>query len=158
MKLLLVTLGKPKQQDLAAATRDYLARVARQCSAEWLVVPTEDIAPRAREAEVQAALAREADKLLAKLPTNAALVALDREGQALDSRQLSQHLDKWLQTERVVAFVIGSAWGLDAKVLSRAKLRLSLSRLTMPHELAALVLSEQVYRAFSILRGDPYHK
>lgn len=158
MKLLLVTLGKPKHQDLAAATRDYLSRIARYATAEWLTVPTEDLPPRARDAEVRTALDKEADKLLAKLPANAALVALDREGQALDSLQLSQQLDKWQQTERVVAFAVGSAWGLDPRVLARARLRLSLSRLTMPHELAALVLAEQVYRAFSILRGEPYHK
>lgn len=158
MKLLIITLGKPKHKDVASATREYMARVARYAPAEWVTLPTEDIAPRASAADVATALGREASRILEKLPANAALVTLDREGQALDSVQLSQHLDRWMQTERHVALVIGSAWGLDPALAARAKLRLSLSRLTLAHELAALVLTEQLYRAFSILRGEPYHK
>ncbi len=158
MKLSILSVGKPKASVIADGVRDYVQRVQRYASLELVTVASEDIAPRTRAGDVAVALGKEAARLLDKIPAGACVVALDREGRALSSSELATELGRWQQSERAVVFVIGSAFGLDPKVLERARLRLSLSRLTLPHELALLVLAEQVYRAHTILRSEPYHK
>ncbi len=100
----------------------------------------------------------EGERLLAKLSARDSLVALDERGQALTSVQLAAWLGRAQDTGRDVAFVIGGDEGLSEAVRARASLVLALSAMTLPHRLARLVLVEQVYRAFSILRGEPYHK
>ncbi|RMH11437.1 MAG: 23S rRNA (pseudouridine(1915)-N(3))-methyltransferase RlmH, partial [Gemmatimonadetes bacterium] len=102
--------------------------------------------------------AAEAERLLRRLPADADLVALTREGRAWDSRGLATYLEEGALHARDRAFVIGGAFGLGEAVLARASWRWSLSALTFPHEVARLVLVEQLYRAGTILRGEPYHK
>lgn len=158
MKLTILSVGKPKAAPLAEAVRDYVQRVQRYGGLELVTVAGEDVAPRARPSEVARALAKEAARIMDKIPAGACLVALDREGRACDSPELARELALWHARERAVVCVIGSAHGLDGSVLAQARMRLSLSRLTLPHELALLVLAEQLYRAHTILRGEPYHK
>lgn len=158
MKLSIVSVGKPKAGAIGEGVRDYLQRVQRYARVDSLTVSNEDLAPRARASDVAVALRKEADRILDKLPAGACVVALDRDGRALSSTEFASELRRWQQSERAVVFVIGSAHGLDPIVLDRARLRLSLSRLTFPHELALLLLAEQLYRAHTILRGEPYHK
>jgi 23S rRNA (pseudouridine1915-N3)-methyltransferase len=101
----------------------------------------------------------EGERILERLPTSGMVVALTRDGRGLSSRDLASLLEaEALASTPVVAFVVGGAFGLSPSVLARARLRMSLSSLTLPHELARLVLAEQLYRAGSILRGEPYHK
>lgn len=158
MRLQLLSVGKAKSAALTESTRDYLTRLQRGATVEWTTVASEDVAPRASAAEVAVALGKEADRILAKLPAGACLVALDREGKAWSSLELARALGEWQQRERHVVFVVGSAFGLHPRVVEAARLRLSLSRLTLPHELALLLVAEQLYRAHTILRGEPYHK
>lgn len=102
---------------------------------------------------------QEAERILARLPDDAEVWALTRKGKRLSSRDLARELqERTLRSAPGVAFVIGGAFGLGAPVLERAALRLSLSSMTFPHEMARLVLAEQLYRAGTILRGEPYHK
>ncbi|MEZ5964188.1 MAG: 23S rRNA (pseudouridine(1915)-N(3))-methyltransferase RlmH [Planctomycetota bacterium] len=158
MRLQLLSVGKPRATALATATRDYITRAQRYGALDWTTVASEDVAPRASAADVEVALGKEAGRILAKLPAPALVVTLDRQGQAWTSLELAKALGEWQQHERHVALVVGSAFGLHGRVLERARLRLSLSRLTLPHELALLVVAEQLYRAHTILRGEPYHK
>lgn len=158
MRLLFVSVGKPKAPALADAARDYLGRLQRQAQAEWATVASDDVPPRASDAIVDRCLAHEGERILARVPAGALLVALDRTGQTWSSRELADALAGWQQRERHVVFAVGSAHGLHRQVLEQSRLRLSLSRFTMPHELALLVLLEQVYRAHTILRNEPYHK
>ena len=85
-------------------------------------------------------------------------MALAREGAGWTSRDLAAQLDRWLLAARPVALIIGGSQGLDSTLLARAHARWSLGPLTLPHELARVVVLEQLYRAFTILRGEPYHK
>jgi len=158
MQLRLLSVGKAKSAPLTECVRDYLARLQRHGSVEWVTVPSEDVAPRASPAAIEVALAKEAERLVARLPAQGMVVALDRDGQAWSSLEWARALADWQGQERQVVFVVGSAFGLHPKVLQRARLRLSLSRLTLPHELALVVLAEQLYRAHTILRREPYHK
>src|SRR5690606_33437428 len=98
-------------------------------------------------------------RLLARIPDQTEVITLDRMGTAWSSEDLAEHLgQKAVRGESGVCFVIGGAYGLGATVLRRADRSLSLSAMTLPHELARLVLTEQIYRAGTIIRGEPYHK
>jgi 23S rRNA (pseudouridine1915-N3)-methyltransferase len=142
---------------LAAAVEDYEARAGRYWKLETVEVAAglkgsaSIIAERVMEAE--------AERLLARVPAGFDLVALTREGRAMSSRELAAYLQE-LGTRSApgVAFVIGGAFGLGEAVLRRTARKLSLSALTLPHEMARLVLAEQLYRAGTIVRGEPYHK
>ncbi len=96
--------------------------------------------------------------MLERLPDRALVVALDRAGTAWSSEALAKALSKWQETSRPIVLVIGGSTGLDDAVLARADHRWSLGPLTLPHELARVVVMEQWYRAHTILRGEKYHK
>lgn len=102
--------------------------------------------------------ALEAEALLTPVPEKALVIALDEKGKRFSSPELAQRLGAVFERERGSYFLIGGPFGLAEKVLERAQLRLSLSSLTMGHEIALLVLCEQIYRAVTILSGEPYHK
>ncbi len=102
--------------------------------------------------------AEEADRLRTRIPEGSNLVALARVGAGWTSTDLAKQLERWLLAARPLAFVIGGSHGLDASLIARATATWSLGPLTLPHELARVVVVEQVYRAFTILRGEPYHK
>jgi len=100
----------------------------------------------------------EAARLEVKIPDRTTVVALAREGVGWSSRELARQLEGWLLQGRPLAFLIGGSSGLNSSVIARASARWSLGPLTFPHELARVILCEQLYRAFTILRGEPYHK
>jgi 23S rRNA (pseudouridine1915-N3)-methyltransferase len=101
---------------------------------------------------------REGEALLAALPAQSFTIALDLEGEMLDSATFAARLDGWLTLSRPIRFLIGGAEGLDRVVLTRANFILSLGRMTWPHFLVRAMLAEQIYRAFAILSGHPYHR
>jgi 23S rRNA (pseudouridine1915-N3)-methyltransferase len=102
-------------------------------------------------------LAREAEAILTRVPAGAVLAALDREGEALTSPVLADWLEQRRRSGRDLCFVIGGAFGLDSSMRERADQRLSLGPLTLPHQLARVVLLEQLFRAHKILAREPYH-
>lgn len=103
--------------------------------------------------------AREAERILAAVPDGAALIALDEHGKALKSRQLASKIDDWQATGiGKLAFVIGGADGLDQSLLGKADLKLAFGTLTWPHMMVRAMLAEQIYRAWSINAGHPYHR
>lgn len=111
------------------------------------------------EREVAEALDREAEALLARVPKGARVVALDERGELATSRGLAARIGEWRDAGApALAFFIGSARGLAPRALAAADWRLSLSRLTLPHELVVPVLAEQLYRSLTILAGHPYHR
>ncbi|NPB08717.1 MAG: 23S rRNA (pseudouridine(1915)-N(3))-methyltransferase RlmH [Thermodesulfobacteria bacterium] len=100
----------------------------------------------------------EAECLLSSIPERAPVIALDERGREFTSKALAEELRRLFESQRESFFLIGGPYGLAEKVLSRAQMRLSLSRLTLGHEIALLVLCEQLYRSVTILSGEPYHK
>ncbi len=101
---------------------------------------------------------REGEKLRARIPRGAFVVALDEGGRTFSSAAFAAALARWREEGRPLAFLIGGAEGLDPQLLAAADLRLSLSSMTWPHMLVRAMLAEQLYRAFSILEGHPYHR
>lgn len=154
MRLVVAVVGKPRDASLAAAIRDYESRAARYWPLDVREVRQESAgdrsAGRVRDAE--------GERLLGAVPPAAQVVACDVNGRSYTS----EHFAEWLQTLREravdVAFLVGGAHGLSDTVKSRASSTLSLAPWTLPHELARLVLAEQLYRAGTIVRREPYHK
>ena len=139
MKLVVVPVGKMRDRHMAALCDDYVQRARRHLPVEIVEVEDDD------------ALAR-------RLPTRGELIALEPGGDAWTTEALAAHLEhQMVHGAQTIAFLIGGALGLPADVVKKATRRLSLSNLTLPHRLARVVLCEQLYRAMSIIRGEPYH-
>ena len=155
MRLLVVAVGKVRGP-LAPVVAEYERRAARY----WkLAVEEVDAGARRGSRDAQAAMTAEAARLLANVPDELQLIALTRGGKEMGSEELSGYLqEQAVRSSAGVAFVIGGAHGLALEVLTKARRRLSLSAMTLPHEVARLVLAEQLYRAGTIARGEPYHK
>ncbi len=150
----MLAVGKPRHAGLADAIRDYEGRAARYWPLDIVEVKEES----GRSTSSGLVREREAERLLARLPSDAKVVACDPGGESLDSDAFATWLTGLRDTAQSIAFVIGGAHGLGDAVRQRASRRLSLAPWTLPHELARLVLAEQLYRAGTIARGEPYHK
>ncbi|MDT8435287.1 MAG: 23S rRNA (pseudouridine(1915)-N(3))-methyltransferase RlmH [Gemmatimonadota bacterium] len=156
MRVLILAVGAPRNRALAAAIREYETRAGRYFSLEAIEVPA---ARTGRAAPPELVRRKEAEDLRQRLPADLRSIALTREGRPFTSRDLAGRLsDLATYGGAGIAFLIGGAHGLDAALREACERRLSLSALTLPHDLARLVLAEQLYRAGTILRGEPYHK
>ena len=155
MKLFLFAVGRPRSP-VAAAIEDYESRVGRYFTFDVGDVKEEGFR---RAGDAGRVRDEEGKRLLARVPAGMEIVALHETGKQWTSPQLADWLNELgLRGSPGAAFVIGGAYGLSDEILARARHQLSLSAMTLPHELARLVLAEQLYRAGTILRGEPYHK
>ena len=153
MKLIVAAVGKPRNAALAAAIEHYESRAARHWPLDVREVREEN-AHGASEDQVRE---READRLVSRID-GANVIACDERGARMTSQKFATFLQDARERARDVAFVIGGAFGLAESLRDRAQTRLALAPWTLPHELARLVLAEQLYRAGTIVRGEPYHK
>jgi 23S rRNA (pseudouridine1915-N3)-methyltransferase len=154
VQFVVAVVGKPRDANLSGAIREYEARAARY----WPLQIHEVREEPARSGSADLVREREGDRLLAALPAGAQIVACDVIGKTMSSEQFAAWLQQLREHARDVAIVIGGAYGLGDVVKQRAATRLSLAPWTLPHEMARLVLAEQLYRAGTIQRGEPYHK
>ncbi len=134
----------------------YEERVRRYAELRLVPIPEERIAPKGKKEYI---LRQEGRRIREHLPSEAFTVALDEKGKALTSEAFARSLDLWGRAgSREIAFVLGGPYGLEESLKEKADFRLSFSTMTLAHGLARMLLLEQVYRAFSLLRGEPYHK
>ena len=154
MRVLVAAVGKPRGEGLGAAIREYETRASRYWPLEIHEVREES----ARTTAPDLVRDREGARLLAALPAGAELVACDVGGKAMSSEEFARWLQAKRESARDLAFALGGAYGLSTGVRERAVVRIALAPWTLPHELARLVLAEQLYRAGTIVRGEPYHK
>jgi 23S rRNA (pseudouridine1915-N3)-methyltransferase len=152
MDIAVVAVGKLRPYYRQAAD-DYARRLKRYAS-----IREHEVREASRAPSPASQRAEEAARLEAQIADGSMLVALAREGAGWNSRELARQLERWLLGARPLAVVIGGSEGLGPALLARAGARWSLGPLTLPHELARVVVYEQLYRAFTILRGQPYHK
>lgn len=159
MNISIITVGKLKEKYLKAGIDEYLKRLSGYGKVEVIEVPDEKAPEILSAVEMQQVKQKEGEKLLAKISPDTYVIALAIDGKMKSSEELADSLDK-LATygKSKIAFVIGGSLGLSNEVLQRADEKLSFSRMTFPHQLMRLILLEQVYRAFRINRGEPYHK
>ena len=144
MRIRIVAVGKAKNRDLRSLLADYYARIGRYAKLEEVEIKDGD------EAQVS-------DRLARSIPDRSRVVALEVDGRALSSRELGSWLGRAENDSvQTIVFLLGGAYGLPQELSRKADLRLSMSAMTFPHRLARLVLAEQIYRAFTILRNEPY--
>jgi len=154
MRLVVAVVGKARNAALGEAIRDYETRAARY----WPLDVHEVREERATGIPVDKVKEREAERLSEKVPERAQIVACEPGGKSLTSDQFAELLRTAREQDRDLAFLIGGAFGLSPSVAKKSTMRLSLAPWTLPHEIARLVLVEQIYRAGTIVRGEPYHK
>jgi 23S rRNA (pseudouridine1915-N3)-methyltransferase len=153
VRIRILSVGRDRSGLFSPGVEEYAGRLARYVRFELEEAPEARRAagtPRARD--------EEGISLLARIRESERVVVLDEGGTELSSKEWARRVETWLQAGRDVTLVIGGSDGLSEPVRARAQETLSLSRLTLAHRLARLVLAEQLYRAFTILRGEPYHK
>ena len=154
MRIVIVCVGKPRDPAIGAAIREYEARAGRY----WPLGVHEVREEPARSATADLVREREGTRIAAQLPAGATVAACDERGTPMTSAEFASWLQREREAARDVAFVIGGAYGLGPPVRARATRTIALAPWTLPHELARLVLVEQLYRAGTIVRGEPYHK
>jgi 23S rRNA (pseudouridine1915-N3)-methyltransferase len=153
VKVRLLAVGRDRSGLYAPAVEEYARRLSRQLKFELVELPE-----ARKQAGTPQARDEEAATILARLDPRERLVALDERGDQPTSLELASRVQRWMTRGQDVALVIGGSDGLAPAVLERAEERLALSKLTLAHRLARLVLVEQLYRAMTIIRGEPYHK
>lgn len=159
MKITLLTVGKVKEKYLRDGLAEYGKRLGKYCRLEIVEVADERTPDGASAAEEEQIRRTEGERLLRGIRETDYVIALAIDGTMPDSVELSDKLEKLgIQGESSLVFVIGGSLGLSDEVLCRADYRLSFSRMTFPHQLMRLILLEQIYRGFRIMRGEPYHK
>lgn len=159
MKITVISVGKIKEKYFTDAIAEYAKRLSRYCKLEIIEVPDEKTPDGASEALENQIKEKEGERILAKVPDSAHVVALAIEGKQLDSEELADKMEKWnVSGISHLVFIIGGSLGLTPKVLNRADFKLSFSKMTFPHQLMRVVLLEQIYRSFRIRNNEPYHK
>ncbi|EKU16346.1 rRNA large subunit m3Psi methyltransferase RlmH [Streptococcus intermedius BA1] len=159
MKIKLVTVGKLKEKYLKDGISEYTKRLNRFTKFDIIELPDEKTPDKASHLENQQILDKEGTRILSKLADKEFVIALAIEGQQFPSEKFSKILsDITIRGISDITFVIGGSLGLSTDVKKRANLLMSFGKLTLPHQLMRLVLVEQIYRAFMIQQGSPYHK
>ena len=159
MKITCVVVGKIKEKYFTDAIKEYSKRLGRYCKLEIVELADEKTPDGASEAEEMAIREKEGERILKALKDDAYVIALAIEGKTLDSVELSQKIERLgVSGTSHIAFVIGGSLGLAPAVMKRADYTLSFSRMTFPHQLMRVVLLEQLYRSYRILKNEPYHK
>lgn len=153
MRIVVAVIGRPRDARLAAAIHEYETRAAR-----YWPLDVREVREEPGRLPAEQVRAREAERLAASLPAGAHVVTCELGGVAMTSEVFAQWVQARREEAKDLAFIIGGAHGLGGAVMKMTRTRLSLAPWTLPHELARLVLAEQLYRAGTIVRGEPYHK
>lgn len=155
----IITVGKLKEKYLKQGIDEYLKRLGPYAKVDVIEVADEKAPENLSETEMEQVKDKEGERILAKISDDTYVIILAIQGKMLSSEELAKEIDQ-LATygKSKIAFVIGGSLGLSKHVEKRANYALSFSKMTFPHQLMRLVLVEQVYRAFRINRGEPYHK
>ena len=159
MKITILAVGRLQERYWQEACAEYGKRLARYCALQVIEVRDEKAPENASDADRAGILKTEGERLLAKLDPSAPLWTLEIRGKRMDSEGFARALEQSaVQGISHLQFAIGGSLGLDRAVSERAAVKLSFSDMTFPHQLMRVILSEQIYRAFRIMRGEPYHK
>ena len=158
LNIRIICVGKFKEKYWEAASAEYMKRLGAYCSISVIEVKEEKLPAHASHADEENVIVKEGKSILDKVGSGDYVIALDIGGRELSSEELASKIAEISFTSSTIDFVIGGSLGLSREVKSRAALRLSFGRITLPHQLARIVLLEQIYRAFKINAGETYHK
>jgi 23S rRNA (pseudouridine1915-N3)-methyltransferase len=159
LKITIIAVGKIKESYLKEGIKEYIKRLGRFCKIDIIEVPEQQAPESLSPAQEEQVKETEGENILKKIKQGSAVIAMDVNGISLDSVELAYKINNYaISGNSHVTFIIGGSLGLHKRVLEAANMRLSLSRMTFPHQLTRLILLEQIYRAFKIINGETYHK
>lgn len=158
LRVRLVVMGKLKEKFFSAACDEYIKRLSRYCKLEICEIPDLPVPDNPSDREIEMVLSKEADSIVSKIGNIKNIVAMCVEGKQYSSEKFSELLTGAEGSDGSIAFVIGSSHGIHERVKNMAKYRLSMSEMTFPHQLARVMLLEQIYRGFKIKSNENYHK
>lgn len=159
MNISIVSVGKVKEKYLRDGIEEYRKRLTRYCNIEIIEVPDEKAPETLSPKEEEQVKEKEGQAILKHIKENAYVIALAINGKQLSSEELADFIsERAMNGDSSLVFVIGGSLGLSQDVLSRADFKLSFSKMTFPHQLMRMILLEQVYRGYRIIKGEPYHK
>ncbi|RDH81845.1 MAG: 23S rRNA (pseudouridine(1915)-N(3))-methyltransferase RlmH [endosymbiont of Seepiophila jonesi] len=155
MKIHLISVGNRMPRWVTEGYEEYARRMPAECGLNLVEI---NPGHRGKNADIQRTLRDEGERMLKAIPKGCQVIALDVQGSSWSTEKLSQKLGAWMGDGRDLALLVGGPEGLARDCLARAEGRWSLSTLTMPHPLVRVVVAEQIYRAWSLLRNHPYHR
>lgn len=159
MNITILCVGQIKEKYFRDAIAEYQKRLSRYCKFKMIEVADEKTKENASEAENDLIRKKEGERLLKHIKDSDYCITLEIDGKMLTSEGLSKEIDRLgLAGKSSLVFVIGGSIGLDTAVLKRSDYALSFSKMTFPHQLMRVILLEQIYRSYRIMRGEPYHK
>lgn len=159
LNISVICIGKLKEKYLSEAVSEYQKRLTTLCRLQIIQLPAAFLPDSPKESEIEAALKSEGEKILDKIPAASYVISLCIEGKTLSSEALSEKISSLkVQGTSNLVFIIGGSYGLSEEVKKRSHFRLSMSPMTFPHQLARVMLLEQIYRALGIEAGTKYHK
>ncbi|MER2226906.1 MAG: 23S rRNA (pseudouridine(1915)-N(3))-methyltransferase RlmH [Carnobacterium sp.] len=159
MNIKIITVGKLKEKYLKMGIAEYAKRLGGYCKLELIEVSDEKAPEKLSEAEMVQVKEKEGERILAKIPDQAFVFALAIEGKQRTSEEFAKEIEQLgVQGKSTIVFVIGGSLGLSDAVMKRSNTPISFGKMTLPHQLMRLVLIEQIYRGFKIVRNEPYHK
>lgn len=155
----ILCVGKLKETYWREASAEYQKRLGAFCKIKIVEIEEERLPQNPSQAQIDGGILAEGQRMLAKIPADSLLIALCIEGKTISSEELAKTMeDAAIQGKSSLCFCIGGSFGLDARIKKQASIKLSMSPMTFPHQLARIMLLEQVYRGYQILSGGKYHK
>ncbi|KOO48309.1 23S rRNA (pseudouridine(1915)-N(3))-methyltransferase RlmH [Viridibacillus arvi] len=159
MNIAIITVGKLKEKYLKMGIEEYVKRLGAYAKIDLIEVPDEKAPEQLSEAEMEIVKKKEGERILAKVSPDTHVIALAINGKMKTSEEMSKDIESLMTYGKSkIAFVIGGSLGIHDDVLKRANEKQSFGKMTLPHQLMKLVLVEQIYRSFRIMKGEPYHK
>lgn len=158
IKVKIITLGKLKENYLKSASAEYEKRLSRFCDLKIIELQPVSLPENPSATQIDNALKTEAEMIEKKIPKDFFVSALCVEGKAISSEEFAERISNLSAFGKNICFIIGSSYGLSQSIKEKADLRLSLSKMTFPHQLFRIMLLEQIYRCFMINEGSTYHK
>ncbi len=158
IKVKIICLGKLKEKYLKDASIEYEKRLSRFCDFQIIELSPCSLPENPSKSQIDSALEQEANEIEKRIPKNSHITALCVEGVSKSSEELSITISSLINSGRNFVFIIGSSYGLSERIKQISDLKLSLSKMTFPHQLFRIMLEEQIYRSFKIIEGSTYHK
>ena len=153
MIIKIISIGSQPQKEINQLIESYTQKISAYSKVEWI-----NLQLKLKDKNIKIKKELESQNILSKIDSNAFIVSLDEKGQTFSSVELSQRVEKIMLNHSNINFIIGGADGLDQGILEKSNLVMSLSHLTLPHQLVKVFLIEQIYRSYSIINNLPYHR
>ncbi|MCR2044827.1 23S rRNA (pseudouridine(1915)-N(3))-methyltransferase RlmH [Anaerosalibacter massiliensis] len=159
MNITIIGVGKIKEKFMQEGIKEYSKRLSRYCKLKIIEVTDESAPENLSEKEIEIIKEKEGKRILSKLSNNSYIISLDIKGKNFSSEEFSKKIeDITLGGTNDITFIIGGSLGLSEEILNKSNFKLSFSKMTFPHQLMRIILLEQIYRGFRIMKGEPYHK